>query len=146
MPRINFFKSVGVECSINPPLNGVLGMAVYGRGSEWRRWDVHVHTPGTVLSDQFGSWDEFVNCIESADSTIVAIGITDYVTLDSYKRFLGYRAQSRMQNIAFVFPNLEFRISPETKDNKGINLHLLVCPDEKDHIDRIEDALSRLCL
>src|SRR5689334_7588367 len=30
------------------------------RGSEWHRWDPHIHTPGTLLNDQFGStepWD-----------------------------------------------------------------------------------------
>lgn len=25
----------------------------YNRGSEWRRWDLHIHTPGTQKNDQF---------------------------------------------------------------------------------------------
>ena len=25
----------------------------YPRGSEWRRWDLHVHTPGTYLNNQY---------------------------------------------------------------------------------------------
>ena len=29
------------------------------RGSEWRRWDLHVHTPDTALNDQFGGWEEY---------------------------------------------------------------------------------------
>jgi hypothetical protein len=24
------------------------------RGSEWRRWEPHVHAPGTVMNNQFG--------------------------------------------------------------------------------------------
>lgn len=28
-------------------------MNEYLRGSEWRRWDLHVHTPGTNKNDQY---------------------------------------------------------------------------------------------
>ena len=49
-----------------------------------------------------------------------------------------------MTNIVMAFPNIEFRLSPETKNSKGINLHLLISPDDSDHIDRIEEALMRL--
>ena len=28
-------------------------MESYYRGSEWSRWDLHVHTPGTNKNDQF---------------------------------------------------------------------------------------------
>ena len=27
-------------------------------GSVWRRWDLHVHTPGTKLSDSYGGFEE----------------------------------------------------------------------------------------
>ena len=31
------------------------------RGSEWRKWDLHVHTPASVLNNQFGAdWDKYV--------------------------------------------------------------------------------------
>jgi hypothetical protein len=32
------------------------------RGSEWRRWEPHVHAPGTVMNNQFGgpnAWHDF---------------------------------------------------------------------------------------
>ena len=41
------------------------------RGSEWRRWDLHIHTPQTKKNDQFvGStpqekWDKFYEDILS---------------------------------------------------------------------------------
>lgn len=40
-------------------------MEEYVRGSEWRRWDLHIHTPGTQKNDQFESstveekWDKY---------------------------------------------------------------------------------------
>ena len=41
----------------------------YSRGSEWRRWELHLHTPYTKKEDQYhGStpeekWDNFYNTI-----------------------------------------------------------------------------------
>ena len=46
-------------------------MLNYERGSEWRRWDLHIHTPGTIKNDQYeGSgiedrWSNFYNAISS---------------------------------------------------------------------------------
>lgn len=31
------------------------------RGSEWRKWDLHVHTPASGMANQYnGDWDQFV--------------------------------------------------------------------------------------
>ena len=43
-----------------------------------------------------------------------------------------------------MFPNIELRLTLETKDHKGINLHLLVSPEDPDHVGRIEEKLSGL--
>ena len=35
---------------------------IENRGSEWRKWDLHVHTPESGMSNKFGNnWDEYVN-------------------------------------------------------------------------------------
>lgn len=44
-------------------------MVGYERGSEWRRWDLHIHTPGTKKNDQYiGSnleekWNNFYQSV-----------------------------------------------------------------------------------
>jgi ABC-type lipoprotein export system ATPase subunit len=119
-------------------------MALYGRGSEWRRWDLHIHAPGTALNDGFGDWDEFVDAVEQADGSLAVVGVTDYCSINTYKAFKSHLDDGRMENIKLAIPNIEFRVSPETKVGKGINLHLLVSPDDPEHVDRIEEALSRL--
>ena len=51
------------------------------RGSEWHRWDSHIHAPGTILNDQFGStdpWDAYLSAIENRRPKIEAIAVTDY--------------------------------------------------------------------
>ncbi len=123
-----------------------MASTVYGRGSEWRRWDLHTHAPGTALADQFGDWDQFLDAVEAADPAIAVVGITDYSSINTYKTFKKHHDGGRMSNIAMAFPNIEFRISPETKISKGINLHLLISPDDPDHVDRIDEALTQLII
>lgn len=60
-------------------------------GALWRRWDPHIHSPGTVFEDHFGgegSWEEYVNLIENASPKIEALGVADYFRLDGYKDIL----------------------------------------------------------
>jgi len=57
-------------------------MRKYPRGSEWRIWDLHLHAPGTKLTDGFGGdagWDRFCDAVEG--SGVAAFGITDYFSL-----------------------------------------------------------------
>lgn len=116
---------------------------VWSRGSEWRRWDPHIHTPATLLNNQFGGdWDAYLTAIENATPAAEALGITDYCVLQGYLQFLEYQKQGRAQNVRFVFPNVEFRLSVETKSNKGINVHLLFSPEDKDHVEHIQRFLS----
>ncbi len=47
-------------------------------GSVWHRWDPHIHTPETILNDQFNGedpWNSFLSQIESSDPQIRALGI-----------------------------------------------------------------------
>ncbi|MEZ5342757.1 MAG: hypothetical protein R2706_15325 [Acidimicrobiales bacterium] len=52
------------------------------QGSTWRRWDPHVHMPGTLLNDQFSglSVDEALEALGTQPRRIEAIGVTDYFT------------------------------------------------------------------
>ncbi len=61
-------------------------------GSEWKKWDLHIHTPNTKLSDNFKStdgtdlWDKFCESLENSD--IEVIGITDYFSAENYFTFI----------------------------------------------------------
>lgn len=54
------------------------------RGSALRRWDPHIHTPGTAMNNQFGkdAWDNYLTRIELSEPRIEALGITDYCNID----------------------------------------------------------------
>ena len=115
------------------------------RGSEWHRWDPHLHTPGTALNDQFGrDWTRYLDVIESARPTVEALGVTDYCTISGYKEFLKHRASGRASNVTFAFPNVEFRLEVQTEKKRGINLHLLFSPEDRNHVREIERLLGEL--
>ena len=98
-------------------------------GSIWQRWDPHLHAPRTLRNNQFGNdWDEYIRRIEGAQPAPVALGITDYFTLRGYKELLKRRQAGALQAVKLLFPNVELRLTIETKERQGINLHLLVCP------------------
>jgi predicted metal-dependent phosphoesterase TrpH len=62
----------------------------FKKGSEWRKWDLHIHTKGTNKNDNFTSTDFNSFCItlfkEALEKDIKAIGITDYFSIDNYKK------------------------------------------------------------
>lgn len=116
----------------------------WSRGSEWHRWDPHIHTPGTLFEDKFkAGWDEYFTAIEQAMPRVSALGITDYCVLSSYKEFCSRQAEGRRApNVAFIFPNIEFRLTIETERKKGVNLHLLFSPEDPNHQNEIERILG----
>ena len=121
--------------------------ATSARGSSWRRWDPHIHAPGTALNDGYAGadpWAPFLERIEKSDPPIRALGITDYCGIDWYLKTRGRQKAGRLQGVAFIFPNVEFRLSIETTKGAGINLHLLFSPEAPDHAERIRAFLSGL--
>jgi hypothetical protein len=117
----------------------------WSRGSEWLRWDPHLHAPGTLLNDQYrDDWPAFFEAVAAADPAAVALGITDYFSVAGYKAFVARRASGDLPSVKLVFPNIEMRLTTETRHGQGINLHLLVAPDDPRHVERIEGRLAQL--
>src|ERR1035438_9610588 len=116
-------------------------------GSRWHRWEPHIHTPGTVLNDQFkgaDSWENYLRAIENATPTIRAIGVTDYYSTDSYERVCQAKREGRLNTCQLIFPNIEMRLGIGTVKGKWVNLHLLVSPENPDHLVELKRFLARL--
>lgn len=116
------------------------------RGSEWRRWEPHVHTPGTVLNNQFAGadpWDDYLTILEASTPAIGAIAVTDYYVTDSYEEVLRHKTAGRLPNVELIFPNIEVRLDVRAR-NGFVNVHLLVSPEETDHLDQLRRILARL--
>ncbi len=115
------------------------------RGSEWRRWEPHIHAPGTVLNDQFGpdDWDQYLVALETATPIIEAIAVTDYYVTETYQRVRAEMALGRLPQVLLVFPNIELRLDVAAKSG-FVNMHLFVSPEDSDHVEQVQRLLSRL--
>lgn len=114
------------------------------RGSEWARWDLHVHTKNTAKNDQFTSatFDDFCKLffLKALEKDIKVIGITDYFNIENYKSISEYQRnivsnenfdtdqKEKIKNIQLI-PNMELRITPTTGRGSLINIHILFNPD-----------------
>lgn len=104
-------------------------MTKYPRGSEWRKWDLHIHTPGTAKNDLFPAdieWKEYLNALEN-NNDIAVLGVTDYFSIDNYLKLKSFQDSGRIQGKCLI-PNIELRILPVTANETPINLHVLFDP------------------
>ena len=116
------------------------------RGSEWHRWDPHIHAPGTVLNDQFDGtdpWDCYLATLEGLTPTIEAIAVTDYYVTDTYEKLLKHKAAGRLPCVQLLFPNIELRLDVAAKSG-FVNIHLLVSPEDPNHVVEVKRILKRL--
>lgn len=117
------------------------------QGSLWHRWDPHIHTPGTIINDQYSGadpWDDFLVRIENSEPRIRALGITDYFTLASYEKILVFKQQGRLKDVDLIFANIELRFIVGTARGSAINGHLLISPETFHHIQEAKRFLNNL--
>lgn len=115
------------------------------RGSQWRKWDFHIHTPYSILENNYdinldrddSEFDRYVVELftKAIEKNVCAIGITDYFSIEGYKRikeeYLNdpdkmvelFPNETTRQKISslYLFPNIELR----TNDFIGRKAHSL---------------------
>ncbi len=113
--------------------NQVIDHSQLRRGSEWRKWDLHIHSPASGLSNHFPKlagdpdWETYIRKLESLDD-IAVLGITDYFSIEGYRKVRQYHRQGRLQNIALILPNIELRLntfSGSSGTPRRINYHVM---------------------
>ena len=116
------------------------------RGSEWHRWEPHIHAPGTILNNQFGAtepWDVYLTTLEGLTPQIEAIAVTDYYVTDTYEELIKQKADGRLPGVTLLLPNIELRLDVAAKTG-FVNVHLLVSPEDPDHLSELKRILKRL--
>ena len=125
-------------------------------GSEWNRWDLHIHAPTSAKNNQFSVvvngreisgnedevWEEYINRLEKLPPEIKVLGITDYFSIDGYEKVKKCKDEGKLDNIDLLIPNLELRLSDLTNNNKQVNIHILYSPNCT--IDEIKISLHQL--
>lgn len=119
------------------------------RGSEWRKWDLHLHAPGTKLSDQFKAsvesdvWDAYCQRLHASD--VQAFGIADYFSADGYFSVREQFNKRYPDSTKVFFPNIELRTSyVVNKPQEEVHLHLLFNPSIQNHEAKIKSFLTAL--
>jgi len=106
----------------------------FPRGSEWSKWDLHVHTPCSIVQEYGGDqpevWEKFIADLEGLPTEFKVIGINDYIFLDGYRKVLKFREQGRLKNIDLILPVIELRLdrfaSLGAEDTwKKVNFHII---------------------
>jgi hypothetical protein len=97
----------------------------YNKGSEWRIWDLHIHTPASG----FGQESDYPTLIQNLNNSCAdVIGINDYTTIEGYEKILAIGGINKP-----VFPVVEFRMnnklnhknSSATDGGVSINFHII---------------------
>src|SRR5216683_5731600 len=106
----------------------------YPRGSEWRKWDLQVHTPFSALNNGYGNdFEKYAKGLfeKAVEKRIAVIGITDYFSIEGYKQLralvrdskrfeqlLGAEIAAKATEI-LLLPNIELRTSVIIKRTDG---------------------------
>ncbi len=92
------------------------------RGSEWKKWDLHLHSFYTSVNNQFApsTEDEYIKKIVAED--IKVVGLTNYFNFNENDWVL--RSKIEKKGI-LVFLNLELRLSYTNKEDDCCDLHLI---------------------
>jgi hypothetical protein len=105
-------------------------MSLFPGGSEWRKWDLHIHLPGTKLSDGYAArdgaldWDRFCTVLEESD--VAVFGITDYFSLTETLGFIQHFKKKYPASKKTLLPNLELRLNESVnRDAEEVNVHVV---------------------
>lgn len=101
------------------------------RGSEWRKWDLHIHTPKSIVQEYDGDddvvWESFITALEALPSEVKVLGINDYIFIEGYEKVLDFKNKGRLQNIDLILPVIELRVDKfvGNADLNRINYHVI---------------------
>lgn len=115
---------------------------LYSRGSEWRKWDLHIHTPSSAINN-FKNWESYIRKLNEIikKKDIRVLGITDYFSVEGYKKIID-RYQDKLENIDLLLPNVEFRLDNIVyrrgkREPRRLNFHVIF--SDKVKIEDIEN-------
>lgn len=118
----------------------------YSQGSIWRKWDLHVHTYGTMKESRFRSENLNDFCCDmfkrALENEIAVIGITDYFSIENYKKIKEIQEKIITGKLPSTFtseqlvkiskilllPNMEMRLFVRA-DKSHVNIHCIFNPN-----------------
>lgn len=98
----------------------------------WRKWDLHVHTPASLVSRYGGDlehvWAKYLRELAELPPEIAVLGINDYIFLDGYKRVREAWLADALPNIKLLLPVVELRVDKFAGTDgalRRVNYHII---------------------
>ena len=107
------------------------------RGSEWNRWDLHVHTASSYDYEYKGADADDLLCEALTSNDIKAVAITDHFTIDK-QRIESLRKKA--PGIVF-FPGVELRT-----DTGANNLHVILIFSEQSDLTTLSSDFDAIMI
>ncbi len=114
-------------------------MSNNSKGSEWSKWDLHVHTPESGLAHSFGdNFDSYVeNLIDAVRKhSISAIATADYFSIAGFRKLLSYYDPATRvlalgsKNVEVtILPGIELRLNIFNSEDDSVNIHVIFDPE-----------------
>ncbi len=110
---------------------------LYSCGSEWNRWDLHIHTASSYDYDYKGNDADNLLCQALIKNEIKAVAITDHFKID----------KERIENLRSIAPGIVFFPGVELRTDKGANnLHLILIFSEKSDLKVLSDDFDAIMI
>lgn len=107
----------------------------YSRGSEWHRWDLHLHTQSSYDYQYSGDDADELLCNTLKENDIVAVAITDHFTI----------CKDRIEHLRSLAPEITFFPGVELRTDKGANnLHLIIIFPETCDLGNLADDFQAI--
>ena len=106
-------------------------MQLFERGSEWRRWDLHLHTASSYDYEYKAEDCDEILCQKLKENNISAVAITDHFVID----------KNRINHLRELASDIVFFPGVELRTDKGdTNIHvILIFSDESNLDELVED-------
>lgn len=112
-------------------------MQNFERGSEWRKWDLHLHTRSSYDYEYKGEDSDELLVKALKENNISAVAITDHFIIDS----------ARIENLRKLAPEIVFFPGVELRTDKGAsNLHIIAIFDCDKDLKELEDDFNAIML
>lgn len=112
-------------------------MQNFERGSEWRKWDLHLHTKSSYDYKYNGDDADEILCKSLNENNISAVAITDHFVID----------KDRIENLRNLEPNIVFFPGVELRTDKGSsNLHVIIIFDCNTDLKILSDDFNAIMI
>ena len=105
------------------------------RGSEWNRWDLHLHTASSYDAKYKGNDADQLLCAALKEKYIKAVAITDHFVID----------KDRIEHLRSIAPDIVFFPGVELRTDKNANnLHIILIFDCESRLSELAEDFNAI--